>query len=102
MNFARSLFLNRIGGQISVIILVSLIAIHAVIVASLFIERHGQVPGLPAKRRRDLFPPSNWLPLPRRRAARSLARIAKAFPRPANGRGGGDAGGQGLGVRFRA
>ena len=44
MNFVRSLFVNRIGGQIALLILASLIAIHALITASLFIGHRGALP----------------------------------------------------------
>ncbi len=40
MSFARPRFLNRIGGQMAILIVVSLIAIHAVITASIFIREH--------------------------------------------------------------
>jgi signal transduction histidine kinase len=38
MSFARSLFLNRISGQMAVLILASLLAIHAVITTGLFLS----------------------------------------------------------------
>jgi signal transduction histidine kinase len=38
MSFARALFLNRISGQMAVLILASLLAIHIVIVAGLFLS----------------------------------------------------------------
>lgn len=42
MSFVRSLFLDRIGGQIAMLILVSLLAIHGVITVSLYVGRLGE------------------------------------------------------------
>lgn len=42
MSFVRSLFLDRIGGQIAILILLSLLAIHGVITVSLYVGRHGE------------------------------------------------------------
>lgn len=42
MNFVRTLFLNRIGGQIAVVIVLSLFAIHAAITALLLLAHHGK------------------------------------------------------------
>jgi signal transduction histidine kinase len=47
MTFGRSLFFNRIGGQMAILVLISLLAIHAVIAASIFIEHRGQAWGPP-------------------------------------------------------
>ena len=42
MSFARALSFNRIGGQMTILILVSLLAIHAVITATIMLgQRHG-------------------------------------------------------------
>ncbi len=38
MSFARSLFFNRISGQMAILILVSLLAIHVVITAGIFLS----------------------------------------------------------------
>ena len=81
MSFARSLFLNRISGQMAILILVSLLAIHVVITASIFLSHrwensHGQDES-----------PAEIVSLVRLVAAaaptdrpRLLAQIARAFP----------------------
>ncbi len=78
MSLIRSLFLDRIGGQIAILILASLLAIHAIITASIFLSR-----------------PEHWMPpdddalvalarvtaaSPRAERARLLANFARAFP----------------------
>ena len=45
MTFVRSLFLNRIGGQMAILVLISLFAIHAVVIISLFIGHRGETWG---------------------------------------------------------
>lgn len=47
MTFRRPLFFNRIGSQMTMLVLVSLLAIHAVITASLFIGHRGESWGPP-------------------------------------------------------
>ncbi len=47
MTFGRSLFFNRIGGQMAILILISLLAIHAVITASFFLSHRGDAWGPP-------------------------------------------------------
>jgi signal transduction histidine kinase len=78
MSLIRSLFLDRIGGQIAILILASLLAIHAIITASIFLSH-----------------PGRWMPpdddplvalarvaaaSPRAERARLLAGFARAFP----------------------
>lgn len=47
MTFGRPWFFNRIGSQMTILVLVSLLAIHAVITASLFIGHRGEPWGPP-------------------------------------------------------
>ena len=50
MRLARSLFLNRIGGQMAILILASLLAIHAVIIAGLFLSHRFERARAPTRR----------------------------------------------------
>jgi signal transduction histidine kinase len=47
MTFGRPLFFNHIGGQMAILILISLLAIHAVIAASFFFGHRGESWGPP-------------------------------------------------------
>lgn len=69
MSIVRSFLLNRIGGQIVLLILASLIAIHAFIAVSLYVSHHGEnwVPS--TADRRNSSPPLNSSALRRRRSA---------------------------------
>ncbi|MFA6267632.1 MAG: ATP-binding protein [Pseudolabrys sp.] len=76
----RTLFLNRIGGQIAVLILLSLIAIHAFITASLYFTRHGEPFG-PRQNPAELIAAIKLIaaaPLTER--AHVVAQAAEAFP----------------------
>lgn len=81
MNLLRTLFLNRIGGQIAVVLVLSLFAIHAVITASLFVAHRGK----------DWVPPDGgpaqfvsavqlMAAAPPAERAATLAQVARAFP----------------------
>lgn len=80
MSFARPRFLNRIGGQMAILIVVSLIAIHAVITTSLLLSQrdgwdaHFDEPGAFVTAVRMIAAaPSN-------ERARVTADITRAFP----------------------
>ncbi|MBI1202180.1 MAG: HAMP domain-containing protein [Rhodopseudomonas sp.] len=81
MNVVRALFLNRIGGQIAVVLVLSLFAIHAVITASLFIAHRGKswVPpdGGPAQFVSAIQLMAAATPAEREAA---LAQVTRAFP----------------------
>ncbi len=81
MNFARSLFLNRIGGQIAVLIVLSLFTIHAVITATIFIGRHGESWPRPGEGPAQFISAVQLVAAatPAERAD-ALRQIAKAFP----------------------
>ena len=81
MRFGRSLFFNRIGGQMAILVLISLLAIHAVIAASIFIGHRGEPWGPPNES------PAQIVTLVRLVAATApaerahlLADMARAFP----------------------
>jgi signal transduction histidine kinase len=82
MNFVRTLFLNRIGGQIAIMIVLSLFAMHAIITASLLLTHHGKIwiapDGGPAQFISAVQLMAAAAPAERPRA---LTQIAKAFPR---------------------
>jgi len=63
MKLVRSLFLDRIGGQIAILIVASLLAIHAIITTSIFITR-----------------PEHWAPPHDDAALVALARVVAASP----------------------
>ena len=81
MTFGRSLFFNRIGGQMVILILISLLAIHAVITATFFFSHRGESWGPPDEG------PAQFVTLVRLVAvaapadrAHLLAVMAKTFP----------------------
>jgi signal transduction histidine kinase len=81
MTFGRSMFFNRIGGQMAILILISLLAIHAVITASFFFNHRGEPWGPPDEG------PAQFVTLVRLAAATApaerahlLANMARAFP----------------------
>lgn len=82
MTFGRSLLFNRIGGQMAILILISLLAIHAVIAASFFFGHRGQSWGPPDD------DPAQFVAMVRLAAATPpaerahlLAIMAQTFPR---------------------
>lgn len=81
MRFVRSLFLNRIGGQIALLIIVSLITIHAVITVSLYFGRQDRPVWRPGESTAELAAVVRLLaatPAPQR--ADAIAQAARAFP----------------------
>jgi signal transduction histidine kinase len=81
MTFGRSLFVNRIGGQMAFLILISLLAIHAIITAGFFLSHRGEPWGPPYEG------PAQFVTVVRLVAATSpaerahlLAVAAQAFP----------------------
>lgn len=82
MSLVRPQFFNRIGGQMAVVVLVSLIAIHAVAIAAFYLSRHFE-----GERPRDEGP-GQFEALVRLAAAASrgndrdavIARIVRTFP----------------------
>lgn len=81
MSLARTLHLDRISGQMAILILASLLAIHAVITASIFINHRGDG-GAPRDDSAEQFVTSVKLisaALPADRA-RILGTIARSFP----------------------
>ena len=81
MSFVRSLFLNRISGQMAILILVSLLAIHVVITAGIFLSHRWD------NSHRQDENPAEIVTLARLVAAAApaeraplLAQIARAFP----------------------
>ena len=81
MSFARSLFLNRISGQMAILILVSLLAIHVIVTAGIFLSHRWDT-----SREQDENP-AEIVSLARLVAAAApaeraplLAQIARAFP----------------------
>jgi len=81
MKFVRSLFLDRIGGQIALLIIVSLLTIHAVIAASLYFGHQNRTHGPPHESAAELSAALKLLaatPAPERAGA--IAQVARAFP----------------------
>ena len=82
MTFGRPLFFNHIGSQMAILILISLLAIHAVIAASFFFGHRGQSWGPPDEG------PAQFVALVRLASATKpperadlLAVMARTFPR---------------------
>ena len=82
MKFRRTLFFNRIGGQMTILILISLLAIHAVIIASFFFSHRGE-PWEPPEGGSGQFIAAVQLVAATPAAGRDplLATMAQAFPR---------------------
>lgn len=81
MSFARPLFLNRIGGQITVLIVLSLLAIHTFFAVAFYLTHRGENRAPPDEG------PSQFISAVKLVAAaapdergRALAQIARAFP----------------------
>ena len=81
MRFVRSLFLDRIGGQIAVLILLSLIAIHAFFTASLYFSHRGANWSPPGEGPAQFAAAVKLIAVtPPDERAHSFAQIARAFP----------------------
>jgi len=82
MTFRRALFFNRIGGQMTMLILISLLAIHAVITASFFFSHRGEPWGPPNDGPAQLITAVQLVAAtPAAGRGPLLAATAQAFPR---------------------